>query len=372
MRQLPLVLERIQSLILKDPADYLPLEIMLEVLSYLTIPELGRAIRVSTKWHEYATDLMWKNAFKSMGWPLNHSALAQAAVEGQAPAWRNLAHQRFTSRQLLGHTDCVYCMQLLGDLLITGSRDHTIKMWDLKSETCVKTLQGHAGSVLCIQAKDNLLVSGSSDTNTKLWDISTGEQIRTLYGHSGPVLNLAFDMELNVLVTGSKDRMIKVWELSTGTLLYTMGPFLNAINAVQLGKGIIISAGGEHDIHISDLYNHGRRIKNLQGHTRSIASLHYDGKVLISGSSDCFIKIWDIEAGEAIMTLHGHGGIVRSVYSHGDRLVSGSYDQTIKVWSLKTGAMLSNLELHGDQVFKAVSNSKAIFSSSRDGVRCTR
>ena len=59
--------------------------------------------------------------------------------------------------------------------------------------------------------------------------------------------------------------------------------------------------------------------------------------MIISGSSDSTIKLWNIEYGEEIKTLEGHSDFVTSVAISKDskKIVSGSADKTIKVWNLE-------------------------------------
>ncbi|KAL5109901.1 F-box/WD repeat-containing protein lin-23 [Taenia crassiceps] len=45
---------------------------------------------------------------------------------------------------------------------------------------CTQVLRGHTGSVLCLQYEGNLLISGSSDSKVRIWDLSTGECLHIL------------------------------------------------------------------------------------------------------------------------------------------------------------------------------------------------
>jgi F-box and WD-40 domain protein 1/11 len=80
---------------------------------------------------------------------------------------------RVASHYLVGHIDSVYCLRFDESKIITGSRDKTIKIWDLQFYQCVSTLEGHQGSVLCLQYNDDIIVSGSSDATVIIWDMKT-------------------------------------------------------------------------------------------------------------------------------------------------------------------------------------------------------
>ena len=61
-----------------------------------------------------------------------------------------------------------------------------------------------------LDEKNNLLVSGSLDNNIKLWDIRQKQCITTWKGHSSPLNCIDCSPDGNWVVSGSHDRMIKV------------------------------------------------------------------------------------------------------------------------------------------------------------------
>lgn len=63
-------------------------------------------------------------------------------------------------------------------------------------------LTGHIGSVLCLQYDNRVIVSGSYDRTVRVWDIITGKVINTLLYHHEAVIHLKFDN--NMMVTSSK------------------------------------------------------------------------------------------------------------------------------------------------------------------------
>ncbi len=56
---------------------------------------------------------------------------------------------------------------------MTGSADKTLKVWDLRMfGECLNMLEGHTNFVSCLSLVGNVLVSGSDDCSVRLWDIS--------------------------------------------------------------------------------------------------------------------------------------------------------------------------------------------------------
>jgi WD40 repeat protein len=101
-----------------------------------------------------------------------------------------------------------------GKLLVTGSRDSTIKFFEMPLLTEVRTLKGHAGWVrsLAVSPDGKVLVSASDDQTVKLWDIETGRHFRTLRAHAGPVRCVTFSPDGLRLASASWDRTVKLWE----------------------------------------------------------------------------------------------------------------------------------------------------------------
>ena len=84
----------------------------------------------------------------------------------------------------------------------------------------------------------------------------------------------------------------------------------------------------------------GSQIAVLSGHTGEIYSLTFssDGKLLVSGSADATIKLWDVQTGGVVKTFHGHTSWVRSVSISADyaTIASGSFDKTLRLRDIQT------------------------------------
>ncbi|OAX80436.1 hypothetical protein ACJ72_05232 [Emergomyces africanus] len=279
-----------------------------------------------------------------------------------------LPHPAYPSE---AHTECVYTLQFSGKWLVSGSRDRTVRVWNLETRRLRGSpLIGHSKSVLCLQfdpsAEEDVIISGSSDRSVIVWRFSTGEKLHELANaHQDSVLNLRFDKRY--LVTCSKDKLIKVWNrreispmdkdypsfykgpgvkypsyivdtslispraleaqianrqikmLPPYSLLMTLDGHGAAVNAIQMDDKEIVSASGDRVIKIWDIHN-GACLKTLIGHKKGIACVQFDSRRIISGSNDDTVRIYDHASGAEVACLHGHNGLVRTVQAGFARL----------------------------------------------------
>lgn len=130
-----------------------------------------------------------------------------------------------TSTWFKGHTDSVYCLQFDQRKIISGSRDRTIRIWDVASGQQTKVLTGHQGSVLCLRYDDKHLITGSSDSTIFVWDLigdpvtgqGQGEVLKRLVGHSMGVLDLCLDEQWIISCSKVSTAMIR-FDLERGRL----------------------------------------------------------------------------------------------------------------------------------------------------------
>ena len=96
-------------------------------------------------------------------------------------------------------------------MIVSGSTDNTIKIWNLETGVLHRTLTGHDDWVrsVCISPDGRTLVSGSYDN--KIWNLETGVLRRTLTGHENSVLLVCIRPDGRTIISGSDDNTIKIW-----------------------------------------------------------------------------------------------------------------------------------------------------------------
>jgi F-box and WD-40 domain protein CDC4 len=236
-----------------------------------------------------------------------------------------------------GHTSTVRCLVILKptqigetldgqpilmpkeELIITGSRDSTLRVWKLPkpgdrsimqtgassndhdNPYFIRALTGHHHSVRAIAAHGDTLVSGSYDCTVRVWKISTGEVLQRLQGHSQKVYSVVLDHERNRCISGSMDNMVKVWSLETGACLFTLEGHTSLVGLLDLSHGRLVSAAADSTLRIWDPEN-GQCKSRLCAHTGAITCFQHDGQKVISGS-DRTLKMWNVRTGEFVKDL---------------------------------------------------------------------
>ncbi|KAL2133978.1 hypothetical protein VTI74DRAFT_1281 [Chaetomium olivicolor] len=244
-----------------------------------------------------------------------------------------------------GHGECIYSLQYNSQYLVSSSRDRTLKVWDMKTRRCLRTLAKHRGSVLCLQfdsdPEEDLIVSGSSDSDVIIWRFSTGKDLQILrHAHRESVLNVKFDKR--ILVTCSKDKTIRVFNrrpLRHGDLGYPeeVDPVPRVIN---YGYDIPMSPDALPVIPAWTM------IGSLEGHNAAVNAVQIHDREVVSASGDRHIKVWDWPTQVCTRTIIGHNKGIACVQYDGRRIVSGSSDNEIKVFDRQTGLEVANLRSH--------------------------
>ncbi len=262
-------------------------------------------------------------------------------------------------KTLTGHSETVFSVAYSPDgrYLASGSKDKTIKIWEVATGKGLRTLTGHSGVVLSVAYSPDgrYLASGSQDKTIKIWEVATGK-VRTLTGHYMTFWSVAYSPDGRYLASGSSDKTIKIWEVATGKELRTLtGHSMTVWSVAYSPDGRYLASGSlDKTIKIWEVATE-TELRTLTGHSHAVLSVAYspDGRYLASGIGDGAIKIWEVATVRELRTPTRHSEVVRSVaYSPDGRyLASGSQDKTIKIWEVATGNELRTLTGHSETVF---------------------
>lgn len=235
-------------------------------------------------------------------------------------------NKTFLKRTLDEHTGSINAICLTNDrqTIVTGSEDHTARIWDVKTEECTALLEGHTNYITSVCVSDEHVFTASADYSIRKWDLKTGECVYEFNGHNSTVNKIIYSQGL--LFSGSYDRTARCWNAEHGDCLRTFEGHRRGIYPL-----LLISNSKTKRTHID---------------------METSDDILVTGSADFTAKSWGMNSSECLLSYKGHKGAVLSlaVDSTKRTLFTGSTDTTIRVWDLMSGANTKVLEGHQGSV----------------------
>ena len=199
--------------------------------------------------------------------------------------------------------------------MLTASKDRTMTLRLSHGETYI--LKGHTDAITSTVFSPDCsrIVSGSRDKSVKVWDVVSRQEVFTLSGHDGAVNSVAFTPDGKWIVSGSSDNSLKLWDATTGKEIRTLKGHAKGVNAVAIsgnGKQIAISGNGKQIASGGDdktliLWDVGgdlspRKIEGNTGEFIAVA-ISPDGTRGVSSSKDQRAQVWDVNTLTPLISL---------------------------------------------------------------------
>jgi U3 small nucleolar RNA-associated protein 15 len=138
-----------------------------------------------------------------------------------------------------------------GKLFVTGSYDHTIKIWDTTNLSLVMEINTSAPVESVLISPNAALIISSGSNSIKFWDISLGGKLlHSMSPHQKTITSLAYSSNFSCILTGALDRHVKVVDLDTykitqvfklpGTVMSVACNSSDTAIAFGLGNGVTI------------------------------------------------------------------------------------------------------------------------------------
>ncbi|KAF4114486.1 kinesin-like protein KIF21A isoform X3 [Onychostoma macrolepis] len=264
---------------------------------------------------------------------------------------------------------------------------------------CVHVAEGHTKPLLCVDSTDDLLFTGSKDRTCKVWNLVTGQEIMSLGDHPSSVVSVRYCSSLVFTVSTA---YVKVWDIrdsakcirtltssgqvsqgdTCGSSSVAIPPGENQINQIALNpSGTFLYAASGNTVRMWDLRRFVSTGK-LTGHLGPVMCLTVDqmGKgqdVVVTGSKDHTVKMFDVVEGAqgSISATHhfdpSHQDGLEALAIHGDSLFTAARDSCIKKWDLTRKQLQEQVEqTHSDLLssLAVVPGSSAVMSGCKGGL----
>ena len=245
----------------------------------------------------------------------------------------------------------------LGDIIASSSTDQTVRLWTNAVGGKNKILKCHPSPIRSVDFSSDgkLLMTGSNDKTIKIFELYPKHKFLSSYkGHSNWVRCVRFSPDNRLIGSCGDDNAVIIFDVEQKTVKYRFLDHSSNVNSCRFSPDgtIISSAGNDGKIKLFDI-RMGRLIQHYDAHNDKIncISYHQSGNYIISGSDDSTIKIWDLKMGQILYTVHGHRGKVKSVNFNidGDYFCSGGEDSILMVWK----SNIKNMDEEFDTLGKA-------------------
>lgn len=262
-----------------------------------------------------------------------------------------------------------------GRFLLTGSTDHTLRLWDLYQNRLMHVMRGHEGPVTSVSlfGGGRFAVSGSMDKSFRIWDLDEGACIRVLVEQESEITAAATGPDGRYGVYASADETLQLWNLMSQVPVRSFEGYTGYITSIDFTPDGVyaVTSGSDRTIRIWEIYS-GDCVRIIRGHPGKVndAKVSPDGQYILSACDDGVLRKWHIEIEELPETFGGHNGPVNCVAwaADGKFAYSGGSDRTIRVWDLTTGKNISVIEGHKSGVtsLKTVLNRQMLISTGAD------
>ena len=222
------------------------------------------------------------------------------------------------------------------NLFIHPGVDKSLMVWDMGSQKELGRLTGHDKKISAAAARGNLAISAQYNGPLCLWSLETMRCTATLAADV-PGMCSVFCMEGKVLLGSAGP--IKLWDIaaSAPVALPDLEGHTEAVRCVRASTCMVLSGSWDKTVRLWDLRT-GKCVRTMEGHTGTVYSVDMDGhcRTAVSGSEDNLIRLWDLGSGRCSATFAGHSSLVQDVVMHesGSSFLSLGCDLVVNAWAV--------------------------------------
>jgi WD40 repeat protein len=282
----------------------------------------------------------------------------------------------------------------IGNTIATAGDDGTIRLWSGLNCKPLEELVGHKAPVgLLATGPDHLLVAASDDKAVIAWDANPAWKLIATLGPPAEnvldlskstfisrVLSLAFSPDGKLLATGggdpSRSGELILWNVETKSMVRNLiDAHSDTVFGIEFSRDGKYLVSGAADKFVKQFeVETGKLVRSYEGHTHHVLGVSWkgDGSRIASAGADNAIKIWNVETGEQHRTIQNYSKQVTSIHFIGatDNIISGGGDKTVKMHRANDGGNYRNFGGMPDFVYAVAStrDEAIVIAGGEDGV----
>lgn len=249
---------------------------------------------------------------------------------------RAFDHYGSCEKKFVGHSGGIWTFDFLNNRLVTGSVDRTAKIWDAETDNAFRTLKYHRSTIRALKAHQGYIITGSRDHTIAVWN-SHGDILYRLEGHSDSVRVL--DINDEYLVSGSYDGTCKLWDYKRGKFLRDLHKHEKRIYCLKMYGDYVASAGIGSKVQVSKI--DGSFNISYSIHQGCVGWIFFEERYVISISNDGCIVKYDYINKELVYKINLSSTIRDAKVT--DSLILIAANNEAIVYSLSTGCHIRTL-----------------------------
>lgn len=269
--------------------------------------------------------------------------------------------KKLSSRPIVipAHSHYVYCIVQLDDNLIAScSHDKTIRIFEIFTANCIRTIKDDNPICAIEKLNENELIAGNRNGKIKIWNFDTGSLIKTLTGHTGWI-NQITKVQNTKIISYSQDRKIKVFDTRSAECLQTIDQYPYWIYAILLiDENHLISASSDKTMKLWQINNEeNTSIKTFNNnYTNFVYCLaKIDEQFFWSAGSDQAIRKWNIYLGECLEVICCSFPVRSILPLNSNQIIVAGWEGQMKKFNTSTGALIKTFSCHETHVRKMIS-----------------
>ena len=239
-----------------------------------------------------------------------------------------------------------------GSFGASASKDGRVCVFETDSMTVLQELQPHSTTVnqLLVYKDTSKILSASTDGTISLWNGETGEILLTFDNQGSPINCLAVTATKELLMSGGEGGEVVFWSTETGRKLKSFSDHSTGVLTVafirQEGAQFMFSCSKSGEFCIRE-FKTAKTVVSTELHSRELlcASLAPNSNSVVCGSADNAAYVVSLPLCSLTAVLSGHSAAVKAVkvFPDSTKCITGSLDSTIRVWDTVNGESLAVL-----------------------------
>jgi WD40 repeat protein len=273
-------------------------------------------------------------------------------------------HSGANGSGMFGHSQAVTGLKPLpNNMLLTSSLDTTLRLFDRSTLQNTKVFTGHTDKVWCLDVHENRVFSGSSDKTVRIWDLESTEAVaEPLRSHRTSIsaIKVVTTGPVPLLFMGSAGNTVRVWDIaeSTPRCIEKLRGHTKGVFCLQSTPSVLMSGSLDNIVKVWDPRQGFRLIYELRQKDAAgrdlvantddnetnigVIAFQCDDTKVVTGGPDKVVRIWDLRTRQIVNELDGHAHWITTLQFDGNKIVTGSRDKTVRFWDV-TGKLLEEV-----------------------------